>query len=80
MKLTTIDQLPIASNRVFIRVDFNVPLNQSGEITDDTRIREALPTICFAVEKTPGCFLLLILAGPKAKSTPLLASGPWPGA
>ena len=48
MELTTIEQLPLQGKRVFIRVDFNVPLNKAGEVTDDTRIREALPTIRYA--------------------------------
>ena len=42
----------LANKRVFIRVDFNVPLDKkTGKITDDARIVEALPTIRFAMEK-----------------------------
>ena len=45
MTVRYVDELQLAGKRVFIRVDFNVPLDDAQNITDDTRIREALPTI-----------------------------------
>ena len=45
-----IEELPIENKRVFLRVDFNVPLD-GGTITDDSRIKEALPTIRHALER-----------------------------
>ena len=50
MNKKTIKDIDLAGKRVFIRVDFNVPI-KDGKITDDTRIRGALPTIKYAVEQ-----------------------------
>lgn len=46
----TIRDVPLKGKSVFLRVDFNVPQDERGEITDDTRIREGLPTIKYLVE------------------------------
>ncbi len=50
-KKLTIRDLDVAGKKVFIRVDFNVPLDAQKQITEDTRIREALPTIQYAMKK-----------------------------
>ncbi len=50
MNKLTINDLHLAGKRVFIRVDFNVPL-KDGIVTDDTRIRETLPTLRLAIQR-----------------------------
>lgn len=66
MALKTIDALELAGKRVFIRVDFNVPLEQ-GRVTDDARIRAALPTIRYAIGAKAKVILASHLGRPKGK-------------
>jgi len=67
MGLKTIDQLDLAGKRVFIRVDFNVPLDGDGKVTDDARIRAALPTIQHAIKARAKVILASHLGRPKGK-------------
>ena len=69
MNKLTIQDLDLRGKRVFIRVDFNVPL-KDGVVTDDTRIRETLPTLKLAIERAAGSCSLPILAGPRAARIP----------
>jgi len=62
-----IDQIDIKDKRVFIRVDFNVPMNDKGNITDDTRIKAHLPTINYAIEKGAKVIVGSHLGRPKGK-------------
>ena len=49
--IRSVAELPVEGNRVFVRVDFNVPQTDSGKVADDARIRAALPTILHLVER-----------------------------
>jgi len=60
-----IENVDFKGKRVLIRVDFNVPLNQNQEITDDTRIRESLPTILKVIEGGGVAILMAHLGRPK---------------
>ena len=70
MPIKTISDLDISGRRVFLRVDFNVPLTPAGGVADDTRIRESLPTIRLAMEKGARIVLASHLGRPKGKPDP----------
>ncbi len=72
----TIDDIAIAHKRVLVRVDFNVPLDENGSITDDTRIVESLPTIRRIREAGAKTILMSHLGRPKGKVNPKYTLAP----
>lgn len=72
----TIEDLPIKGKRVFIRADFNVPLDANLMITDDRRIRSTLPTINYAIDEGAKVILASHLGRPKGKVDPKFSLAP----
>jgi phosphoglycerate kinase len=72
----TIDDLELHGKRVFIRADFNVPLDENLNITDDTRIRSTLPTINHAIDEGARVILASHLGRPSGKPDPRLSLAP----
>src|SRR5205823_4744512 len=79
-QIPTIRDLDIASKRVFMRLDFNVPISGGGDgtrkVDDDTRIVEALPTIRYAIQKGAKLILASHLGRPDGKLNPEFSMEP----
>jgi phosphoglycerate kinase len=70
MGLRTLRSLDVAGKRVFVRVDFNVPLGPDGSVADDTRIVASLPTLRYLIEKGARLVVASHLGRPKGKRDP----------
>ncbi len=69
----TIDQFNFAGHKAIVRVDFNVPLDEKGNVTDDTRIRGALPTLKKILEDGGALIMMSHMGKPKGKVKPELS-------
>ncbi|MBP5659242.1 MAG: phosphoglycerate kinase [Paludibacteraceae bacterium] len=63
----TIDNYKFAGKKAIVRVDFNVPLDENGKITDDTRIRGALPTLKHILDEGGALIIMSHMGKPKGK-------------
>ncbi len=66
----TLEDVDVTGKRVFVRVDYNVPLDEHGHIVDDTRIRETIPTINYLLDKNAKVILASHLGRPKGERNP----------
>ncbi len=76
MAKKTVRDIDVSGKRVLERVDFNVPLDESGNITDDTRIKAALPTIRYLLENGASLILMSHLGRPKGRVVESLRMNP----
>ncbi len=66
----TLDEVDVNGKRVFVRVDYNVPVDEHGAIVDDTRIRETIPTINYLIDRDAKIILASHMGRPKGERKP----------
>ena len=76
MNKKRMDDLQVSGEKVLVRCDFNVPMDKEGNITDDIRIRAALPTINYLLDKNAGVILMSHLGRPKGEANPKYSLAP----
>ena len=74
--IRSIEQMDVGGKRLFIRVDFNVPLDKTRKVKDDSRIRAALPTIRYALSRKAKAILASHLGRPDGKVVPEMSLEP----
>jgi phosphoglycerate kinase len=70
LKKKTLDDIDLKGKRALVRVDYNVPLDSGGNITDDTRIRATLPTVNHILDNGGSVILISHLGRPNGKVVP----------
>lgn len=76
MAIKYIDEIDVAGKRVFVRADFNVPLDETGAITNDNRIRETVPTLRHILDNGGALIVASHLGRPKGKPDPKQSLAP----
>ncbi|MFN3284678.1 MAG: phosphoglycerate kinase [bacterium] len=76
MEKRTIRDVDVAGRRVLVRVDFNVPLDERGRVTDDRRIRESLPTVQYLLDRGAAVVLMSHLGRPGGRVVDSLRMAP----
>ena len=76
MPKATLRDIALRGKRLFVRVDFNVPLSKAGEVTGDTRIRAVLPTLTYALQEGASVILASHLGRPRGKADPTYSLRP----
>lgn len=76
MNKKRMEDLQVSGEKVLVRCDFNVPMDKEGNITDDIRIRAALPTINYLLDKNAGVILMSHLGRPKGEANPKYSLAP----
>jgi len=72
----SIKDIDVTGKKVFIRVDYNVPMDKAGNITEDTRIRATLPTLTYLLEKNAAIIIASHLGRPKGAVVPEFSLAP----
>ncbi|MCX7910564.1 MAG: phosphoglycerate kinase [Endomicrobia bacterium] len=70
MNKKSIKDIDIRNKKVLIRVDYNVPIDENGEVSDDTRIKESLPTLNYLLQQNCAIVMMSHLGRPKGKPDP----------
>ncbi len=74
--MRSVRELPLEGRRVLVRVDFNVPMDEANRITDDIRMREALPTLEYVLEQNGKLIICSHRGRPKGKKDPAFSLAP----